>query len=84
MGEILYGDRVSLPGSVGVFRWLCLQHPSCSNPQWGWRVVCVGGVCTWGFVIPGWHENNTTHTCCGCLRPCSAPAPACQMGLTQG
>lgn len=45
MGVTLYGDHVSLPGSVGVFRWLCLQHPSCSNLQWG----CV---CTWGFVNP--------------------------------
>lgn len=50
MGVALYGDHVSLPGCVGVFRWLCLQHPSCSNPQWGWRVECVGGVCTWGFL----------------------------------
>lgn len=53
MGVTLYGDHVSLPGSVGVFRWLCLQHPSCSNLQWGWRVECVcGGVCTWGFMNP--------------------------------
>lgn len=82
MGVILYGDRVSLPGSVGVFRWLCLQHPSCSNPQRGWRVVCVEGVCTWGFVIPVWHENNTTHLLW--VFETLLSACACQLGLTQG
>lgn len=50
MGVTLYGDHVSLPGGVGVFRWLHLQYPSCSNPQRGRRVVCTGGVCTWGLV----------------------------------
>lgn len=34
MGVTLYGDHVSLPRGVGVFRWLRLQYPSCSNLHW--------------------------------------------------
>lgn len=52
MGVTLYGDHVSLPGSVGVFRWLWLQHPSCSNPQRGVEGCMCRGVCAWGFVSP--------------------------------
>ena len=39
-------DHESVPGGVGVFRWSCLQGPSCSNTQCGWEEVVYVGECT--------------------------------------
>lgn len=78
---------MSLPCSVGVFRWLCLQCPSCSLPQWGWRVVCVGRVCTWGFVNLCVAQEHTTHllsTQMLWVFETLLSACTCQLVLTQG
>lgn len=38
-------DHESVPGGVGVLRWLCLQGPSCSNTQCGWEEGVHVGKC---------------------------------------
>lgn len=82
MGVMLYGDHVSLPGSGGVFRWLWLQHPSCSNPQKGMEGCMCRGCAHGGSCIPVWHKNNTT--CLLWVFETLLGACTCQLVLTQG